>query len=640
MFATVVKAPAGLGKTREVLRQVALSLETPVEVYVPSHRLAEECQDVLLDFNRNKRVQIIQGRGALVGPQQTTLCAKNVLADELTAAGASVFPALCRRSQGQGPALKCQYYNSCGYINQFRHADVYLYTHAHLGLDRGPLETWQPSKVIIDESPFMGLLQTVKMPISLLTHHALPLQAKRLCADVAASLSTGQCMQSRFHSAQLSGELAGALEALEVVAPLSPALTDLQHRAVLASFTSFGRVRVLLQNLAATLQVRSTSQSVLYDAASGELVVQHRRPIKRFDRKDGSQPKIVLLDAGASKLIVEQFFDVDGLLDIAIRRKAYVLQCSSVRCSKTSLVPALNSDAQSKADASRRLREIDELIIRESAGGKKVLVVGPAAVVGNPNAGTPPLIVAPANCELAHFGGLRGIDRWKNGDVVIIIGRNEPPVSAVEDIGRALFYDDPTALDLPGKWSVKSRGYRLARRALGVDADVHRDDRIQAVVEQIREQETLQAIDRLRLIHCKFKKKVIVLSNLPLDLDVDELRTWEELMHGTRLERAWQASGGVLPLDPAWLAADKARGWVTAAAAKKDVSRAPKRGQFPNIDSIRKMSLFGFEYKTAGQRRWSKCLSSFAAVRRLERDLGKLVGKVVTVRRGSKVKLS
>ena len=53
----------------------------------------------------------------------------------------------------------------------------------------------------------------------------------------------------------------------------------------------------------------------------------------------------------------------------------------------------------------------------------------------------------------------------------------------------------------------------------------HPDPRVQAVVEQGREAEMLQAIDRLRLIHTQKRKTVYILCSIPLDTSVDELVT-------------------------------------------------------------------------------------------------------------------
>src|SRR6516162_4537510 len=66
----------------------------------------------------------------------------------------------------------------------------------------------------------------------------------------------------------------------------------------------------------------------------------------------------------------------------------------------------------------------------------------------------------------------------------------------------------------------------------------HPDPRVQAVVEQTRESEMLQAIDRLRLIHNEKRKTVYILCSISLGLSVDELVTWKELTGDRRLRDA------------------------------------------------------------------------------------------------------
>jgi hypothetical protein len=78
-------------------------------------------------------------------------------------------------------------------------------------------------------------------------------------------------------------------------------------------------------------------------------------------------------------------------------------------------------------------------------------------------------------------------------------------------------------------------------------AQVHFDPRCQVVLEQVREAEMVQAIDRVRPIFNH--RRVFVLNNLPLDLTVDRVMTWPE-MRPSRLVRAF-ARHGVLPLSPA-----------------------------------------------------------------------------------------
>jgi hypothetical protein len=256
-------------------------------------------------------------------------------------------------------------------------------------------------------------------------------------------------------------------------------------------------------------------------------------------------------------------------------------------------------------------------------------------VVGNPKVKKKkPLFKIPAHCEFAHFNALRGIDLYKDYDFVVIVGRIQPPIKAMEDEAKALFFDDPTPLMLSDNWVMDERGYRTTLEAQGVKVQVHPEPRVQAVVEQKREYESLQALDRIRLIHNEQPKEVYIISNLPLDIDVDFLGSWDEIINGgNRLERAWAAqTHGVLPLKAAWLAEHHPDLWLTVAAAKQDVGRVRRRGQTPNNIYIRSLSPFEYQYKTSRQRTWSRCLSHFPAAAETEVALQKLLGEAVTIR--------
>jgi len=70
------------------------------------------------------------------------------------------------------------------------------------------------------------------------------------------------------------------------------------------------------------------------------------------------------------------------------------------------------------------------------------------------------------------------------------------------------------------------------------------DQRIEAIYAQIREAETVQAIARLRLVRAKKLKHVYLLGNLPVDILVDHLVSWEELMP-SRLDHVFEQDGGI-----------------------------------------------------------------------------------------------
>jgi hypothetical protein len=117
----------------------------------------------------------------------------------------------------------------------------------------------------------------------------------------------------------------------------------------------------------------------------------------------------------------------------------------------------------------------------------------------------------------------------------------------------------------------------------------------------------VQAIDRLRLLHSPRKKTVIILCNIPLDIPVDEVVTWRELVGDDRLaealeicdENGWEA----LPLEPSELTRLFPELWGTEKAAERWLGNNPLNTL---ISIIRLWGVIG-AYRRAGRRgRWSK----------------------------------
>ena len=74
----------------------------------------------------------------------------------------------------------------------------------------------------------------------------------------------------------------------------------------------------------------------------------------------------------------------------------------------------------------------------------------------------------------------------------------------------------------------ESRGYRGVQRG-SVQVQVHPDRRAQLLLEQVREAESEQALDRLRLLRGEGKQRqVYVLSKVPLNVTVDYGWSWAE----------------------------------------------------------------------------------------------------------------
>jgi hypothetical protein len=149
------------------------------------------------------------------------------------------------------------------------------------------------------------------------------------------------------------------------------------------------------------------------------------------------------------------------------------------------------------------------------------------------------------------------------------------------------------------------------------NVSVHPDPRVQAVVEQSREAEMIQAIDRLRLIHNKKRKTVYILCSVPLDLPVDELVAWKQLTGDRRLpdalaecdERGWDA----LPLATKQLHRLFSKLWTTETAAKRWLEKDPLK---PYRDIIGVWGVLN-DYRPPGQTSWSRALVRHRADPRL-----------------------
>ncbi len=76
---------------------------------------------------------------------------------------------------------------------------------------------------------------------------------------------------------------------------------------------------------------------------------------------------------------------------------------------------------------------------------------------------------------------------------------------------------------IPSLKSYYAKGCVISSRETGFKG-------IDAVLKQIREAETLQVIARLRLVWSDYQKRVFLLSNLPVEMPVDHLLSFEELM--------------------------------------------------------------------------------------------------------------
>ena len=620
MTVHVIKAPAGLGKTSLILDKLPALAHKRVEIYVPTLDLANEIHAKL--SNSQVTSKIVMGREQPDGAGQS-MCRKPTLAREISKLGYPVFPIICMGRtvpRDKYSAECCEYFRECSYLKQFEtNEQILIYTHAYLPLPRNNKETIRPSLVVIDESFLSTCLESYSFPrgeLRAAVHDDSKRNAKNVVNRVLTEFDEDRPILDALRAWDLSAEtMKRALDEVSSSgASFNPYSSDAELLTGLKTFSARMRVDILIEVLIAEVKTpRSQSHGITFNHNAQILTVHYRKPISRF-QSPGTESDIIIIDANADIELIRPWFPDARFQDIPALRKAHVIQCSSMRGSISSFVPNLHKDDYSRKWAEKNLEGIEELISRESQGGaKKLLIVGPQIVTGNSNKAIEPLISCPPNGVLAHFNGLRGVDAYKSFDGIIVIGRNQPPIEELEKLARSLWFDADEPLRFANDWVVELRPHRMRdpAHAIGVEVLIHPDPRIQKLHEQIREGESTQAIDRLRLIHTLQPKRVIVVSNIPLDIVVDELITFDELAWQSRFQQAINELDGILPLNSEFLSGRFPYLWATPSAAKMDLRRGRKKGQIVNSIFINNSSLLNYEYRVRGQRRHSRALSVF-----------------------------
>jgi hypothetical protein len=232
-------------------------------------------------------------------------------------------------------------------------------------------------------------------------------------------------------------------------------------------------------------------------------------------------------------------------VEIPVERKATIHQFTDRTFSKYSL------ELQNRESALRR--QVVKFIERVGQVGKTLVVASKEVKEAlQAEVEMPTGMLGGEMVSFIHFGNLRGLNDYSGYDNVIVIGREQPAANGIEDQARALWWDsEAPILSLPLKDGNKPlsdahRAYRGGSHP-AVKVQVHPDSRVQALLEQAREAESEQALDRLRLLRepAGQPRKVYILSKLPLDVTIDYHHGWERLH---RLLEVWEEAEGVLPL--------------------------------------------------------------------------------------------
>jgi hypothetical protein len=295
----------------------------------------------------------------------------------------------------------------------------------------------------------------------------------------------------------------------------------------------------------------------------------------RMPRLAEETPVLALDGTGSLALNQRIFGERMAVERFAVPRDAEVWQVTSKTFSRQSLTGADRRgnpiSPQKVHEAARLRRQVLDLL--QTLPGD-VLLVTYKAVEEALGADLPPHV------QTTHFGALRGLNSYEHCETVVVMGREQPSAQAIEALARPFCATDAEPFMPVGEYALQVRGRRMRHGGPNVvEVQVHSDTRCQAMLEQVREAEIAQAIDRVRPVFNR--RRIIVLTNVALDLTIDHALTWPELRPG-KFAVAF-ARHGVLPLS----AGDLCRGfpdlWSSENTAKSDLRRSGLMGCNPQI---------------------------------------------------------
>jgi hypothetical protein len=329
----VIKATAGLGKTRAVIKDLLnynLLEKGDVHYFVPNHKLSQE---LLADLNEIlsldikdtdgtdavfERARIIYGRGGIPNSGEA-YCKKNDIAKVVSELGLNVMTTLCKSG-----SAKCEFYDECPYIAQFDDpaeiphemipvlSEVKVMTHDHLFL-RAKDRFMKPSLTVIDESFVKSASTKQSLNITELTRLGKQHKIARMVGEFASEDKAHLLHYLR--SAYSADEIADEATAIEteydkVISALNPSLPYAQQSKALKNAQKKTFIPALLSTLADELRLtnRSESNAITWDESQVHI-------LRRKDIFTDILSPILIIDADADEVILKKFLPDSKIIE-------------------------------------------------------------------------------------------------------------------------------------------------------------------------------------------------------------------------------------------------------------------------------------------------------------------------------------
>lgn len=577
-------APAGIGKTRAIITKILNSLKKNkhildkkeyFEIYVPNHTLANQIKNEFLHYakqnNTNVRVQVIRGRTHSDKDNQP-LCHKHDVVSKLAGSDISIYTNICETCDF---CKKTEQHDRCSYLEQFKDdTQVRIFTHAYLPLKRGYLDSKFPDLAIIDESFYIkNMLNDKRILFSELKEllkkclgggGKVDKNNARLINIIFNSLNDGKPLLKELRDTFGDNVLLFFENVIFITITTPPAINEYnidenaikEYKTEKALFLMMSNLNEELKNFPNrkhSISVRLVTEVNESNKKIDYVEIANRHTITRFTKKidDDNTIKapVLLIDADYSPKLGKLFFSDIKQKRLRVKRNCHVTQIYSTTNAKTRLYARIKAKEHEQKAIKNHINNLQAAIDKIEKLHKKVLLVTYKDVIENN------LFTIGELSSSKHFGALRGLNDYEKYPAVIIIGRLQLPIQALESQAASLWWDDSDDLILTGEPCYKDRGFRftsLRHKALGVNVMVCADERTNLLQSLQRECETLQALDRLRLINEDETKHVYILSNVPLDIDVDRLCSLKKLITGPNIiqKALMESECDILPIAP------------------------------------------------------------------------------------------
>ena len=599
-----VRLTMGTGKTKQTISHLKSYLsdkfQQSIEVYVPRHDLADEWEQSLEGINA-KVIHVYPRTGGKWAEEQNSyphpiMCQRAEYVRDLEEKGHSIYGNAClSRTSGE----QCSFFGNCSYLDQFRQSGddlgventIRIYTHASLFLSRNEFERQIDSNLIIIDEAFMSsaVSNMPSVPVGDVTQHIRFDGNAQLGFDLVECLTKHQGDLSYLRDKDIGAFEFNAVS-IEGLNPATAFTADTTQSRNVRSAKQYKALTKLLEIAAREIedQGRDSFGQLVHDNRKNrnnnrknDIVICEHRPI----RVTRSAP-VLYLDATADPIITEAYLPALQYHRIDVRQLAVVSQVHDRTGSKHFWNSKIGPEQENLSEPTYdpRHNDLASLIIILNAwvkAGESPLVVGNKDLCeflrDHPKLDT--------GVAVAHFMSLRGSNAYADRSVVFITGRNQPPIDKIEQQARAIFGNsgNPLSYDDKENLPLDQVDYWLSARSpqspAAMTVPSFSDPRIKAVQKQIREAETVQAIARLRLVWADYQKRVFLLSNLPVEMPVDHLIEFNDLMPD-RLEMELIKTGE-LPLTPLGLEKMQDNLGLSKGAAKKLFQRSkasdPKR---------------------------------------------------------------